>query len=192
MQPSANPVPWVAVATAPAKVCRGNTTLLAGGSVSLTQGLTGPGSLTVNATAATVSGTFATAGDQQYLAPVSVVGDTVFNASAANISFAGDLLATSVGDTVTVETSGTASFGGAIGNGSSAATTFFSGFTVGSGNAQLAGNVVALSQTYNADLALLNNVTFAGLSGAFNGGVDGQNNAVTLGLTRAGWPALLR
>ena len=154
--------------------------------MSLTQGLTGPASLVVNGTAVNVSGTFATTGQQQYLAPVSVVGDTVFNTSAANLSFAGDLLATSIVQNVTVETSGTASFGGVVGNGSPQPFTYFSAFTVGSGKAQLAGNVAALSQTYNAELALLNDVTFAGLSGAFNGGVDAQNNSVQLVFTSVG------
>ena len=75
-----------------------------------------------------------------------------------------------------------ATFGGAVGNGSSSATSFFNLFTTDAGGTtQFAGNVVSSGIALNSDVELLGNVTFAGLGGAFNGSVDGGGFGVQLG-----------
>ncbi|NBP89504.1 MAG: hypothetical protein EBU59_13605, partial [Planctomycetia bacterium] len=102
---------------------------------------------------------------------------------SGNISVSGDLLATNAGsESLIVNSTGVATFGGAVGNGSSSLTSYFNLFTTDAGGtAQFAGNVVSLVIALNSDVELLGNVTFAGEGGAFNGSVDGGGFGVQLG-----------
>jgi hypothetical protein len=107
---------------------------------------------------------------------------------SGNISFAGDLLANTVGtQNLTVLSSGVTTFGGTVGNASGpAGTTAFNVFTTNvGGSTRFAENATALFFLLNDDVELLGNLTLAGFGSIITGAVDGGGHDVTLQLSQA-------
>ena len=147
------------------------------------------GSLRFEGTEIAVQNTIQSTGDQTYDSTVNVVDNLTLDTGSGDLNISGPLLATTAGThDVNINSTGTAKIGGAVGNGTGSATTFFNGLTTNAGGTtEFSGNVVALTQTFNDDIVLNGSMnmsgttTNAGLSATFNGQVDATNSTIQLG-----------
>ena len=147
------------------------------------------GSLRFEGTEIAVQNTIQSTGDQTYVSTVNVVDNLTLDTGSGDLNISGPLLATTAGThDVNINSTGTAKIGGAVGNGTGSATTFFNGLTTNAGGTtEFSGNVVALTQTFNDDIVLNGSMnmggttTNAGLSATFNGQVDATNSTIQLG-----------
>ena len=146
-------------------------------------------SLRFEGTEIAVQNTIQSTGDQTYDSTVNVVDNLTLDTGSGDLNISGPLLATTaVTHDVNINSTGTAKIGGAVGNGTGSATTFFNGLTTNAGGTtEFSGNVVALTQTFNDDIVLNGSMnmsgttTNAGLSATFNGQVDATNSNIQLG-----------
>jgi autotransporter-associated beta strand protein len=122
--------------------------------------------LTVDGTA-TIGTTITTDGDQLYMAPVDLNGDAIFDSGPGDVTFDSTI---DGAHALTVSSSGTDLFAGAIGS-TAPPTTITT--TAGGPGAQLGGNVTTTgTQEFAGNVALEHNITFnAGGSTVTLGGV---------------------
>jgi filamentous hemagglutinin family protein len=136
-----------------------------------------PGTTTISAAAITTSGA------QNYGDPVVVGANTILTSLAAGaIGFAGTVTgAAPDAQSLTVNTTGTATFSGAVGATRLAAlTTNAGGITQVNG-----GSINAVTQTYNDTLTLGAHTTLSGITGSFPGGIAGNDFDLALNFSGA-------
>ena len=119
----------------------------------------------------------------------SATDSITLSSGSGDLTVTDALLATTAGThDLNLNSTGTAKIGGAVGNSTGSATTFFNSLTTNAGGTtEFSGNIVALTQTFNDDIVLNGSMsmgsmgTAAGLTATFNGNVDATNSDIQLG-----------
>ena len=153
-------------------------TLTYSGPSSLTGAFTGIDDLVVDGGSTTaLSGSVSTVGGQTYFDAITLAGDTTLSSSnAGNIAFESTVAG---GQALTVNTGGITRFQGAVGGGGSPLASLT---TDAGGTTQVNGGAVTTTgaQTFGDQVVLGNSATFTGTTGAFNAGLVGGGNDLTL------------